>query len=57
MACKTVNFNKAGIENLPNYKPVLYRIQTNAGKANHVGIAKRGRVHEGLQEHLCGSKV
>jgi len=56
MARKTVDFNKSGIEKLPNNRPVVYRIQTESGKTNYVGITKRGRVHERLQEHLPGSK-
>jgi len=52
MATKTTKFNKAGIQNLPEDKPVLYRIQTGSGNANYVGIAKRGRVQERLAEHL-----
>lgn len=56
MARKTVDFSKSGIGKLPNNKPVVYRIQTDAGKTNYVGIAKRGRVHERLQEHMLNSK-
>lgn len=56
MARKTVDFNKSGIGKLPNNRPVVYRIQTESRKTNYVGIAKRGRVHERLQEHLPGSK-
>jgi len=32
MGTKKVNYNKKGIEQLPNNKPVLYKIETNAGK-------------------------
>ena len=56
MARKTTDFNKSGIEKLPNDKPVLYRIQTESGKTNYAGIAQRGRVQERLQEHLPGAK-
>lgn len=52
MGKKTVNFNKTGISKLPNDKPVLYRIETGGGKPNYVGVAKRGRVQERLEEHL-----
>ena len=31
---------------------MLYRIETNTGKQNYVGIAKRGRVRERIGEHL-----
>ena len=52
MGTKRVNYNKKGIENLPNDKPVLYRIQTNSGKPNYIGTAKKGRVQERIAEHL-----
>jgi excinuclease UvrABC nuclease subunit len=52
MATKKVNYNKKGIENLPNDKPVLYRIQTDNGKPNYIGTAKKGRVQERIEEHL-----
>ena len=56
MARKTVGFTRNGIAKLPNDKPVLYRIQTESGKTNYVGVAKRGRVQERLAEHLAGGK-
>jgi hypothetical protein len=56
MAKKTVNFNKTGIGNLPNNKPVVYKILTEGGENNYIGIAKRGRVRERLEEHLVGGK-
>ena len=54
MARKTVNFNRTGIGKLPNDKPVVYKIKTSGGKTNYVGIAKRGRVQDRLEEHLVG---
>ena len=60
MGTKTVKYNKQGIEKLPNDKPVLYRIKTESGKMNYVGIAQKGRVQERLTEHLGlipGAKV
>ncbi len=56
MARKTVGFTRNGIAKLPNDKPVLYRIQTESGNTNYVGVAKRGRVQERLAEHLAGGK-
>jgi hypothetical protein len=53
---KTVKFNQSGIEKLPNNRPVIYRIGTDGGKDNYIGVAKRGRVQERIQEHLPGSK-
>lgn len=56
MAKKTVDFSKSGVGKLPDDKPVLYRIQTDGGKINYTGVAKRGRVQERLEEHLPGGK-
>lgn len=56
MAKKTVDFNRSGIEKLPDDKAVLYRIQTDGGKTNYAGVAKRGRVQERLEEHLPGGE-
>jgi hypothetical protein len=52
MSTKKVKFNKEGIGQLPNKKPVLYRIETGAGNPNYVGIAQRGRVQERISEHI-----
>jgi excinuclease UvrABC nuclease subunit len=52
MPQKRVGYNKGGIGQLPNDKPVLYRIETKSGKANYVGVAQRGRVQERISEHL-----
>jgi hypothetical protein len=52
MSTRTVKYNKQGIEKLPNDKPVLYRILTDTGNPNYVGIAQRGRVQERIREHL-----
>jgi hypothetical protein len=53
---KTVKFRPAGIEKLPDDKPVVYKILTESGKNNYTGIAKRGRVQERLEEHLPNGK-
>lgn len=52
MPKKRVGYNKAGIGQLPNDKPVLYRIETKSGNPNYVGVAQRGRVQERISEHL-----
>ena len=52
MASKKVPYSKTGIDTLPNNKPVLYRIETEDGKPNYVGVAQRGRVQDRLKEHL-----
>ncbi len=60
MGTKRVNYNKTKIQNLPNDKPVVYRIETKSGKTNYVGVAKRGRVQDRIGEHLGeipGAKV
>lgn len=57
MGKKTVSFTKSGINKLPNDKPVVYRIQTEGGKTNYVGIAKKGRVQDRLEEHIAADKI
>ncbi|PKP59399.1 hypothetical protein CVT91_06780 [Candidatus Atribacteria bacterium HGW-Atribacteria-1] len=52
MRTKKVKFNKTGIENLPNNKPVVYKIMTEGGRNNYTGIAQRGRVQDRIKEHL-----
>ena len=56
MSKKTVGFNKQSINQLPNDKPVVYKIQTENGKTNYAGIAQRGRVQDRIAEHLGGAK-
>jgi len=46
-------FNKTSIKNIPEGKPILYRFQNNSGNELYLGIAKKGRVQERLQEHLA----
>lgn len=57
MAKKTVKFNQAGAGKLPVDKPVVYKIQTDGGKTNYVGIAKRGRAQDRIQEHLMAGDI
>ena len=49
---KRRNYNKRGIEDLPDDRPVLYRIETKSRSLNYVGVAKKGRVSERIGEHL-----
>ena len=56
MAKKTVSNNKTSISKLPNDKPVMYKIKTKGGNVNYVGVAKKGRVQERIEEHLPGEK-
>jgi excinuclease UvrABC nuclease subunit len=51
---KTVSFDKKGIENLPDNKPVVYQIENKKGENIYTGSAKRGRVEDRLKEHLSG---
>lgn len=51
---KTTNFTEKGIVNLPNDKPVVYKIMNQSGQNIYAGVAKRGRVQERLKEHLPG---
>ncbi len=60
MAKKTVKYNSNSIGELPNNKPVVYKILTGSNNNNYTGIAKRGRVQERIKEHLNeipGAKV
>lgn len=52
MGKKKARYNKTEVEQLSNDKPVLYRIETESGNLNYVGVAKRGRVRERISEHL-----
>ena len=57
MANKTVPFNQTEISRLPLNKPVVYRIETPAGKNNYTGVAQRGRAQERPQEHLPAGRT
>jgi len=56
MAKTTVKNNETNIDKLPNDKPVMYKIKTEGGNVNYVGVAQRGRVQERLKEHLPDGK-
>jgi len=43
---------KGGEDGNEENKPVLYRIEADAGTLNYVGTAKRGRVRDRISEHL-----
>lgn len=49
---KKTKYNNTAIDNLSNDKPVVYRIKTEGGNTNYVGVAKRGRVQERIKEHV-----
>jgi len=45
-------FNKSSIKNIPENKPVVYRLLNNSNKELYTGIAKRNRPQDRLLEHL-----
>lgn len=49
---KTVPYTKDGIGQLPENKPVVYRIKDASGKDLYVGVAKAGEVRKRILEHL-----
>ena len=53
---KTVGFNKSGISELPNDRPVVYKILTEAGTNNFTGAAKKGDVQASILKHLSNEK-
>ena len=38
-------------------KPVVYKIKTKNDTTNYVGVAKKGRIQERIQEHLENGKI
>ena len=52
MGTKTVRYNRQSIAQLPNDKPVLYRIETESGNPRYIGVAQSGKVQEIISEHL-----
>jgi len=60
MGQKTVKFNEEEIANLPDNRPVLYKISTSNNNNYYTGVAQRGHVRERVMEHLGeipGAKV
>ena len=55
----TAHFNEDGSDasKLPQDKPVVCRIKTNAGQMNYVGIAKGGRVPERILDRLASGNM
>jgi len=49
---KSGDFNKKGIEDLAQNKPVVHKILNSEGTNIYTGVAKRGRVEDRLKEHL-----
>lgn len=55
MSTKTVPLDKEGIEQLPENKPVVYKIKDSKDNNIYTGVAKRGRVQDRVEEHLKGA--
>lgn len=53
---KTVNFTIEGISQLPNDKPIVYKVLTQGGRNNYTGVAKKGEVYTTIQKHLQPGK-
>ena len=49
-------FNKTNIKNIPEDKPVVYRLLSNSNQDLYAGIAKRNRAQDRLLEHLTIKK-
>ena len=45
-------FNKTNINNIPEGKPIVYRLLNNSNQELYTGIAKRNRPQDRLLEHL-----
>lgn len=52
----TKKFNKTNIKDIPEEKPILYRLLNNSGDELYDGVAKRNRVQDRLLEHLTFQK-
>ena len=55
MSTKTISLDKDSIEELPESKPVVYKITNSKGTNIYTGVAKRGRVQDRIKVHLKGS--
>ncbi len=49
-------FNKSSIKNIPENRPIVYRLLNNSNKELYAGIAKRNRTQDRLLEHLTIKK-
>jgi len=45
-------FNKTNIKNVPEDKPIVYRLLNNSNDDLYLGIAKRNRTQDRLLEHI-----
>ncbi|HQL52436.1 MAG TPA: GIY-YIG nuclease family protein [Candidatus Magasanikbacteria bacterium] len=45
-------FNKTNIKDIPENKPIVYRLLNNSNNELYTGIAKRNRTQDRLLEHL-----
>ena len=53
---RTVNFNAAEIEKLPEGKPVVYKIKNSQGENIYTGTSKRGEIQNRIKDHLPGGQ-
>jgi len=51
---KTIPFTEAGVDQIPNNKPITYKALDAKGEVAYIGSAKRGRGKARLEEHLLG---
>jgi len=49
-------FNKTNIKNIPEDRPIIYRLLNNSNDDLYLGIAKRNRTQDRLLEHLTLKK-
>ncbi len=56
MGKKTVRMKTERIDDLPNDKPVVYKIKNREGENIYTGIAGKGNVHDRLKDHLPGQR-
>lgn len=56
MGKKTVRMNTDKINDLPNDKPVVYKIKNREDENIYTGVAGKGNVHDRLEDHLPGHK-
>ena len=56
MSKKTVRMKTEKINDLPNDKPVVYKIENKRGVNIYTGIAGKGNVHDRLEDHFPGHR-
>lgn len=54
MSKKTAKLTNEGINNLPNDKPVVYKIINKGGDNIYTGVAGKGNVRDRIKDHMPG---